>query len=251
MNESPRTHSTSSPVPAVQAQAGQGFRWFPFVTALFVTTLIISNIIAVKLVNLFGLFVPAAVILFPVAYIFGDVLTEVYGYARARQVIWTGFFCNLLAVVAIWIGGLLPAAPFWAAGAFTTPDTAQQAYAAILGFTPRLLLASFAAYLVGEFLNSYVLAWLKVKTEGRFLWLRTITSTIFGEGADSLVFISVAFFGVFPAGQIGQAILSQWLIKVAYEVLATPLTYLVVNALKKAENIDYYDRGTDFNPFVA
>ena len=144
-----------------------------------------------------GLFLPAAVILFPIAYIFGDILTEVYGYAKARQVIWTGFFCNLLAVIAIWIGGLLPAAPFWAAGSFTTPDTAQQAYQAILGFTPRLLLASFIAYLVGEFLNSFVLAKLKVRTAGRFLWLRTISSTLVGQGADSLVFITIAFIGIF------------------------------------------------------
>ena len=176
-------------------------------------------------------------------------MTEVYGFARARQVIWTGFFCNLLAVMAIWIGGLLPAAPFWSAGAFSSPDTAQQAYAAILGFTPRLLMASFLAYLVGEFLNSFVLAKLKIRTAGRFLWLRTILSTIVGEGADSLVFITIAFSGIFPPDAIGQAILSQWFIKVTYEVLATPLTYWVVNALNKAESEDYYDRGTNFNPF--
>ncbi len=227
------------------------YRWFPFVTALFVTTLVISNIIAVKLVNLYGLFVPAAVILFPVAYIFGDVLTEVYGYARARQVIWTGFFCNLIAVIAIWIGGLLPAAPFWSAGSFSTPQTAQQAYQAILGFTPRLLLASFTAYLVGEFLNSFVLARLKVRTNGRFLWIRTISSTIVGEGADSAVFITMAFYGIFPGNALGQAILSQWFIKVAYETVATPLTYLIVNTLKRSEQEDYFDLETDFNPFSA
>lgn len=227
------------------------YRWLPSVTALFVTTLVISNIIAVKLINLGGLFVPAAVILFPVAYIFGDVLTEVYGFARARQVIWTGFFCNLVAVLAIWLAGLLPAAPFWAAGSFSTPDTAQQAYNAILGFTPRLLLASFVAYLVGEFLNSLILAKLKIRTAGRHLWLRTIVSTIVGEGADSLVFITMAFWGIFPPDVIVQSILSQWFVKVAYETLATPLTYLVVNALKKAEGEDYYDKGTSFNPFRA
>jgi uncharacterized integral membrane protein (TIGR00697 family) len=232
MNQSPRT-----------------YRWLPFVTALFVTTLVISNIIAVKLVNLAGFFVPAAVILFPVAYIFGDVLTEVYGFARARQVIWTGFFCNLVAVLAIWLAGLLPAAPFWAAGSFATPDAAQQAYDAILGFTPRLLLASFIAYLVGEFLNSFVLSKLKVRTGGKHLWLRTILSTVVGEGADSLIFILIAFTGRFPPDAIGQAVLSQWIIKVAYETLATPLTYLAVNALKRAEGEDYYDRDTNFNPF--
>ena len=134
----------------------KSYRWFPFVTAIFVTVLIISNIIAVKLVSIGGLVLPAAVILFPIGYIFGDILTEVYGYANARKVIWTGFFCNLLAVIAIWIGGILPAAPFWSAGNFQSPDTAQQAYSAILGFTPRLLVASFIAYLIGEFLNSFV-----------------------------------------------------------------------------------------------
>jgi len=226
----------------------KGYRWFPFVTAVFVTTLIISNIIAVKLVNIGGLFLPAAVILFPVAYIFGDILTEVYGFARARQVIWTGFVCNLLAVIAIWIGGQLPAAPFWSAGAFSSPESAQQAYQAILGFTPRLLLASFTAYLIGEFLNSIVLAKLKVRTEGRFLWLRTISSTIVGEGADSAVFITIAFAGIIPGGGLVNAILSQWTFKVVYETLATPLTYLIVNTLKRVENEDYFDRDTDFNP---
>ncbi len=226
----------------------KSYRWFPFVTAVFVTTLIISNIIAVKLVAIAGLFLPAAVILFPIAYIFGDILTEVYGYARARMVIWTGFLCNLLAVIAIWLGGQLPAAPFWSAGAFQSPAAAQQAYQAILGYTPRLLAASFVAYLIGEFLNSIVLAKLKLRTQGRFLWLRTISSTLVGQAADSSVFITVAYLGVFPPGDLGRAILSQWLFKVAYETLATPLTYLIVGWLKRAEREDYYDRSTDFNP---
>ncbi len=229
----------------------RSYRWLPFVTALFVTTLLISNIIAVKLVVLFGLIVPAAGILFPIAYIFGDVLTEVYGYARARQVIWTGFFCNLIAVIAIWIGGQLVPAPFWSAGSFTTAQAAQQAYQAILGFAPRLLAASFAAYLVGEFLNSFVLAKLKVRTQGRFLWLRTISSTIIGQGADSAVFITLAFAGIIPGAGLLQAILSQWFLKVVYETVATPLTYVVVNALKKAETEDYFDRDTDFSPFAT
>ncbi len=227
------------------------YRWYTFITALFVVTLVISNIIAVKVVRLFGLFLPSAVILFPIAYIFGDVLTEVYGYARARRVIWTGFFCNLVAVAAIYIGGLLPSAPFWSAGAFKSPETAQQAYQAILGFTPRLLLASFTAYLVGEFLNSFVLARLKVRTRGRFLWTRTISSTIVGEGADSAIFITVAFWGIFTPADIGLSILSQWAFKVIYETLATPLTYLVVNALKKVEHEDFFDQKTDFNPFLT
>jgi uncharacterized integral membrane protein (TIGR00697 family) len=229
-------------------KAKPAYRYFPLVTALFVTALITSNIIAVKVVQIGPLFLPAAVILFPVAYIFGDVLTEVYGYARARQVIWTGFFCNLIAVIAIWIGGLLPPAPFWTAGVYDSPQAAQQAYQAILGFTPRLLLASFIAYLAGEFLNSFVMAKLKVRTQGRFLWLRTISSTLVGEGVDSLIFLSLAFYGLFAPADLGRAILSQWSFKVTYEILATPLTYLVVGWLKRAESEDYYDRDTDFNP---
>jgi queuosine precursor transporter len=224
------------------------FRWYPLVTAVFVTTLIVSNIIAVKLVQIGGFILPAAVILFPVAYIFGDILTEVYGYARARQAIWIGFFCNLLAVAAFWIGGLLPSAPFWTAGVFDSPEAAQQAYQAILGFTPRLLLASFVAYLIGEFLNSLVLAKLKVRTAGRFLWLRTIASTLIGQAADSVVFLTIAFWGIIPFSGLQQAIFNQWLFKVIYEALATPLTYLVVNWLKRAEDIDFYDRDTDFSP---
>ena len=232
----------------MQAAGYRNYRWFPVVTAVFVTTLIISNIVGVKLVRIAGLVLPAAVVLFPIAYIFGDVLTEVYGYANARKVIWIGFFCNLLAVIAIWVAGLLPAAPFWTAGPFTSAATAQQAYNAILGFAPRLLAASFVAYLLGEFLNSFVMAKLKLRTQGRFLWLRTISSTIVGEGADSAVFITVAFWGILAPGGIVTAILSQWLFKVTYEIIATPLTYLIVNALKRSEHEDYYDRNTDFNP---
>lgn len=225
----------------------KGYRWFHIVTALFVTSLIVSNIIAVKLIRVGSLVLPAGVILFPVAYIIGDILTEVYGYSKARQVIWIGFFCNLLAVIAIWIAGRLTPPPFWTVGIFDSPQTAQQAYEAILGFTPRLLLASFLAYLVGEFLNSIVLAKLKVRTGGRWLWLRTISSTIVGQGADSLVFITIAFWGIFPTSALSQAILSQWLFKVAFETLATPFTYLVVNALKRTEGVDFYDKDTDFS----
>ncbi len=224
-------------------------RLFPLVTGIFVTTLIISNIIAVKLVNIFGFTLPAAIILFPVAYIFGDVLTEVYGYARTRQVIWIGFFCNLIAVIAIWLGGLLPAAAFWdAGGVYATPEQSQQAYLAILGFTPRLLAASFIAYLVGEFLNAFVLARLKIRTQGRHLWVRTIASTIVGQGADSALFITVAFAGLLPPAFLLTAILSQWLFKVAFEALATPFTYLLVDRLKKIEGMDYFDVDTNFSP---
>ena len=225
--------------PSTSSLRGE-YRWYPAVVAVFVTCLITANIIAVKPVQIGGLVFPAAVVIFPLAYIFGDILTEVYGYARARQTIWIGFACNLIAVVAIYLGGLLPAAGFW-------PD--QQAYQSILGFTSRLLLASFIAYLIGEFLNSFVLAKLKVKTAGRYLWLRTISSTLVGELADSAVFITIAFLGVWPSDQIVVGILTQWSIKVAYEIIATPLTYAVVGFLKRAEGVDIYDRATDFTPF--
>jgi uncharacterized integral membrane protein (TIGR00697 family) len=154
-------------------------------------------------------------------------------------------------VIAIYIGGLLPAAPFWSLVGFNDPQSAQGAYQAILGFTPRLLLASFIAYLIGEFLNSFVLAKLKLRTAGRFLWIRTIGSTLIGQGADSAVFITVAFVGIIPTAGLLQLILSQWFLKTAYETVATPLTYIVVNALKNAESEDFFDRNTDFNPFIA
>jgi queuosine precursor transporter len=216
--------------------------WLVVVTALFVTSLLTANVIAVKLVALGGLVVPAGVVIFPLSYIFGDVLTEVYGYRQARRVIWLGFLCNLLMVAAIWVGGLLPAASFW---------DGQPAYERILGFTPRLLAASFAAYLVGEFANSYVLARLKIATRGRWLWTRTIGSTLVGQGLDSAVFITLAFAGIMPgADALLSAVLTQWLLKSAYEIVVTPLTYVVVGFLKRAEGLDTYDHDTQFNPLL-
>jgi len=212
-------------------------RLLPVITALFVTSLLTANVIAVKLVDVAGIVLPAGVVIFPLSYLFGDVLTEVYGYAQARRVIWLGFVCNLLMVAAIWIGQVLPAAGFW-------PD--QTAYEHILGFAPRLLGASFVAYLVGEFANSYVLARLKIVTSGRWLWSRTISSTVVGQGLDSTVFITLAFAGT--GAPIGQLILNQWIFKSLYEIVATPLTYLVVNALKRAENLDVFDYDTNFSP---
>jgi len=226
----------------------RAYRYFTAITAVFVTCLILSNIIAVKLAAFGPFFLPAAVIIFPISYIFGDILTEVYGFARARQVIWIGFGCNLLAVLAIWIGGRVPPAPFWNANVYESPGAAQQAYQAILGFTPRLLLASFAAYLVGEFLNAFILAKLKIATTGKLLWLRTIASTLVGQLADSAIFIVIAFLGSFSVADLVRLIITQWLFKSAYEALATPITYLVVGYLKRAEKEDYYDRDTHFNP---
>ncbi len=213
---------------------------FLIVAALFVTCLIVSNIIAVKVIDVAGLILPAAIIIFPVSYILGDVLTEVYGYARARQVIWLGFVCNLVAVAAIWIGGLLPAAGFWGG---------QEAYDAILGTVPRILAASFLAYLVGELVNAWVLARLKVAMEGRHLWVRTIGSTLIGQLLDSAVFITIAFAGVMPGEVLVGAIITQWLVKSAYEALATPLTYAAVGFLKRADGVDVYDRDLRFRPF--
>lgn len=213
--------------------------WFVLVVAVFVTALITANIIAVKLIDVGGRVMPAGVVIFPISYIVGDVLTEVYGFRQARRVIWLGFLCNLIAVVAIAIGGVLPAASFW---------DGQAAYDRILGYTPRLLGASFLAYLVGEFANSVVLARMKVATRGRWLWSRTIGSTIVGEGLDSLIFIAVAFAGTVTAGALREAILTQWVVKSLYEVAATPLTYAVVTFLKRREGVDVYDTDTRFSP---
>lgn len=225
-------------------------RWLPLLSAIFVTTLIISNIIAVKLVSVGGLIMPAAIFIFPISYIFGDILTEVYGYARSRRVIWIGFFCNLLAVAAIWISINLPAAPVWNLGAFESSAAAQKAYEAIFGFTPRILIASFAAYLFGEFINSFVLAKMKIVTSGKHLWTRLIGSTLLGQLADSAIFITLAFYATIPNAILGQIILTQWIIKSAYEAFATPFTYLIVNFLKKTEKEDYYDYKTNFNPLM-
>jgi len=215
--------------------------YFVIITAIFVTCLITANITAVKLIDLFGFVLPAGIIIFPLSYITGDVLTEVYGYSRARRVIWLGFFCNFIAVVAIWIGQILPAASFW---------DGQEAYTRILGFTPRILASSFLAYLVGEFANSFVLAKLKISTGGRWLWLRTIGSTLVGQGLDSLIFITLAFVGTISPSALLLAIVTQWLAKSVYEAAATPLTYAVVNFLKRKEKMDYYDHDTRFNPLL-
>ncbi|HEY3278119.1 MAG TPA: queuosine precursor transporter [Syntrophorhabdaceae bacterium] len=227
-----------------QAPGGpQGYSlWFILVVAVFLTCLIASNIIAAKLIFVFGLPLTAAIVIFPLSYVFGDVLTEVYGYRTARRVIWLGFLCNLIVVVAIWIGQVLPAAPFW---------DGQAAYERILGYTPRILGASFIAYLVGEFANSLILAKMKIATRGRWLWTRTIGSTVVGEGLDSLVFMTLAFVGHMPASALASAILAQWLVKSAYEAAVTPLTYKVVRFLKEKEGVDAYDYDTRFNPFLV
>ncbi len=214
---------------------------FVVVVAVFVTCLITANLIAVKLIDVAGWIMPAGVLVFPISYIAGDVLTEVYGYRQARRVIWLGFFCNAVVVGAILLGQAMPPAPVW---------DGQAAYERILGSTPRILAASFLAYLVGEFANSFVLAKMKIATGGRWLWTRTIGSTVVGEGLDSLVFILVAFSGIIPSGGLASAVLTQWFIKTGYEVIATPLTYCVVGFLKRREGIDFFDHRTRFNPLL-
>jgi len=210
------------------------------ITAIFVTCLITANTIAVKVISLGPVFLPAAIFVFPLSYIFGDILTEVYGYRWTRKVIWLGFICNLIFVAFAWVGQLLPpAVAVWGD---------QEAYISILGRTPQLLAASFLGYLAGEFVNSFIMAKMKILTQGRWLWSRTITSTIVGQGLDTSIFITLAFIGT-PSFMLAM-ILHHWLAKTAIEALATPLTYVMVNFLKKKEAIDAYDYETDFNPFL-
>jgi hypothetical protein len=208
------------------------------IAAVFVTSLITANTIAVKVISLGPFILPAAIVIFPLSYIFGDILTEVYGYRWTRRIIWLGFFCNLLFVFFAWVGQILPPAPFW---------EGQKAYESILGYTPRLLIASFSGFLVGEFANSFVLAKMKILTRGRWLWSRTIGSTIVGQGLDSLIFITLAFIGTPSFALI--MVLYHWLAKTIIEIVATPFTYAMVNFLKKKEAIDTYDYQTNFNPF--
>jgi len=209
--------------------------------ALFVTCLLAANTIAAKLIVVGGVVLTAGIVIFPLSYVLGDVLTEVWGYTVARRVIWLGFACNLVMVAAIWVGGALPAAPFGAT---------QLAYDEVLGQTPRILGASFVAYLIGEFANAFVLAKLKVATGGRWLWLRTIGSTVVGQALDSAVFVTLAFAGTMPGGVLAGVVVGQWIAKVLYEAAGTPLVYAVVGWLKAREGVDAYDRATDFNPFL-
>jgi uncharacterized integral membrane protein (TIGR00697 family) len=214
---------------------------FLVLAALFITLLITSNVTAVKIIQVGGRILPAAIILFPITYILGDVLTEVYGFRFARRVIWLGFLCNAVAVGGFWAGGMLPAASFW---------TNQEAYDAILGYTPRLLIASFAGYMVGELSNSIILSRLKLVTQGRWLWMRTIGSTIIGQGVDSAVFITAAFAGTPAGANLIELLLTQWTVKVLYEVAATPLTYAVITYVKRYEGIDTFDNHVSFNPLA-
>jgi len=229
---------------------GRAFRYYDFVMAAFVAILLLSNVIgAGKVAQIvlpgigpwpFG----AGILFFPVSYVIGDVLTEVYGYARARRVIWAGTAAVVFMAFMSWVVVALPPAPSW---------TNQAAYATIFGQVPRIVLASLCAFWAGEFVNSYVMARMKVRTAGRHLWMRTIGSTVLGEGVDSLIFYPLAFLGAagFTPGLVVTVMVTQWALKVAWEVILTPVTYVVVAALKRAEGVDVFDRATDFTPFRA
>jgi queuosine precursor transporter len=215
--------------------------FFVAIAVAFAACLIASNVIAVKIVPVAGVFVTAGVIVFPISYIIGDVLTEVYGFRAARRVIWFGFGANLLFVFAAALAIALPSAPFW---------KDEAAFEAVLGRAPRILAASFAAFLVGEFVNSYVLAKMKIATNGRWLWTRTIGSTLIGQLFDSAAFVFLAFGGVMDTPHVLSILAVQWLTKCGYEIVATPFTYAAVGYLKRKEGVDVYDRGTRFNPFA-
>lgn len=215
-------------------------RLFPLIMALFVTILLVSNTVAVKITHLGPFYFDGATILFPIAYIFGDILTEVYGYKRSRIVVWTGFLACAIMSFVYWLVGILPAAADW---------QHQDAYMAILGQTPRIVAASLVAYLCGEFVNAFILAKMKIATRGRYLWTRTIGSTIVGQGVDTVIFVTIAFTGLLPASLLIYMIISNYVFKTAFEILATPLTYAAVGYIKKVDSFDYYDTDTDFNPF--
>jgi uncharacterized integral membrane protein (TIGR00697 family) len=213
---------------------------FLWVAVLFVASLIISNTVATKLVELGPFIVSGGVIIFPLTYIFGDILTEVYGFTRARQVIWLGFLAQLLMVLCYVIVQWLPYPEFW---------MHQDAYAAILGFVPRIVLASLIGYLAGEYANSVILSRMKVWSKGKALWKRTISSTVVGQLVDTVLFALIAFGGMMPLSALLFIGLSGYVLKVAYEVIATPLTYKIVRYLKRVDQVDVYDTNVSYAPF--
>jgi len=218
----------------------KNYKYLGAISVFFVSILLISNVASTKIVDLKWFTFDGGTLLFPLSYIFGDILTEVYGYKKSRSVIWLGFFMALLMSVIFIIVGKLPPAVGW--------DN-QAAYDAILGLTPRIVIASLIAYSFGEFSNSYILAKMKIWTSGKWLWTRTIGSTLVGELVDSTLMISIAFYGIFPNSLLFTLIVSNYIFKTGVEVLFTPATYKVVKFLKREEGEDYYDKDTDFNPF--
>jgi uncharacterized integral membrane protein (TIGR00697 family) len=223
-------------------EADHRYKYLDPLVTVFVVVLLISNIVGQKISAFGPLRVSGAQLLFPITYIFGDIFTEVYGYAASRKAIWIGFFASLLLSVMSIICVKLPAAPEW-------PN--QQAFATVFYTVPRLVAASLLAYWCGEFANSYTLAKMKLVTKGKHLWTRTIGSTIVGQAIDSMVVMFVAFYGIVPVNTILRLIVSGYLAKVVYETVMTPATYAAVNFLKRKERVDYFDHDTDFNPFAS
>ena len=226
----------------------RSFKYYDWIMAVFVTVILCSNLIGVHKVTYVSLpwgseyVFGAGVLFFPISYLFGDILTEVYGYSRSRRVIWAGFGAMIFASLMSFVVTSLPSAS-------TMDPERQKAIELIFGQTPRIVLASIVAFWLGEFTNSFVLAKMKIWTAGKWLWTRTIGSTVAGEATDTLVFYPLAFAGIWSGEQIIAVMIGNYILKVMWEVLATPFTYLIVGFLKKAESIDYYDTNTDFNPF--
>jgi uncharacterized integral membrane protein (TIGR00697 family) len=224
----------------VSQRTGHSYRYFDLIMALFVSVLLISNVASTKIVDLGPFTFDGGTLLFPISYIFGDILTEVYGYRRSRRVIWAGFGAAALMAGILALVGALPPAEGW---------VHQEAYQAILGTTPRIVLGSLLAYFSGEFSNSYVLAKMKIWSQGRWLWTRTIGSTLVGEGVDTLLFVTIAFAGTLPWSLFWSIVVSNYVFKVGLEAAMTPVTYRITDSLKGSEGVDVYDVGTDFNPF--
>jgi queuosine precursor transporter len=216
-------------------------KYYLYVAIAFVVVLMISNTVGTKVVQIGPFVLAGAIFIFPFSYIFGDILTEVYGYKASRKIIWSGLAALVFMSFCYWFVQVLPAAVFW---------QNQAAYETILGGVPRIVLASILAIFAGEFCNSYVLSRMKVWMNGRQLWMRTIGSTVVGEGVDSVVFGFIAFAGLMPTGALLTLIFSGYLVKTVIEVVATPITYVIVNKLKRAEGIDVYDKGISYNPFT-
>jgi queuosine precursor transporter len=216
------------------------YKYFDIILGLFVAVLLVSNIASTKIVQVWKFTFDGGTILFPLSYIFGDILTEVYGYRKARKAIWVGFFSAFLMSVILWVIGILKPAPGW---------DLQNSYMAILGQTPRIVGASLVAYFAGEFINSFILAKMKIITKGRWLWTRTIGSTVAGEMIDTLLFCFIAFYGLYSNKLLFAIIISNYIFKVGLEIILTPATYKIVGFLKHRENEDYYDFKTNFNPF--
>jgi len=217
------------------------FKYLDLITGLFVAVLLISNIASSKIVEIWKFTFDGGTILFPLSYIFGDILTEVYGFRRSRRVIWIGFFCAALMSLTLGLVGLIKPAGGW---------VYQEAYMRILGQTPRIVTASLIAYFAGEFSNSFVLAKMKILTKGKWLFMRTIGSTIIGQGIDTVIFVLIAFLGVYPNDLVLLIIISNYIFKVSLEVVFTPLTYKIVGFLKRVEKVDWFDYRTNFNPFI-